>query len=85
MNLLNLFYFFSQKSSHDPGDIQKVHLSPPVGSRGFSDSDMSEFDYDDSFQTGKILHHIYSKFIKSLNVSFSQTFITGCSYNCTGT
>uniref|UniRef100_A0A0L8FII0 Regulating synaptic membrane exocytosis protein 2 n=1 Tax=Octopus bimaculoides TaxID=37653 RepID=A0A0L8FII0_OCTBM len=39
------------KSSHDPGDIQKVHLSPPVGSRGFSDSDMSEFDYDDSFQT----------------------------------
>lgn len=43
------------KSSQDPDDIQKVHLSPPAGSRGFSDSDMSEFDYDDSFQTGAAL------------------------------
>lgn len=52
-----------QKSSQDPDDIQKVHLSPPAGSRGFSDSDMSEFDYDDSFQTGENLVSCYSYFV----------------------
>lgn len=37
----------SQKVSQDPYDIRKSHLSPPVSTRGLSDSDMSELDFDD--------------------------------------
>ncbi|KAI8764624.1 regulating synaptic membrane exocytosis protein 2 isoform X3, partial [Biomphalaria glabrata] len=36
------------KTSQDPYDVRKDHLSPPVSSRGLSDSDMSELDFDDS-------------------------------------
>ena len=36
------------KSSHDPYDLRHRHLSPPTSSRGLSDSDISEFDIDDS-------------------------------------
>ncbi|KAH9498275.1 Regulating synaptic membrane exocytosis protein 2 [Bulinus truncatus] len=36
------------KISQDPYDIRKDHLSPPVSTRGLSDSDMSELDFDDS-------------------------------------
>ena len=36
-----------QKVSQDPYDIRKSHLSPPVSTRGLSDSDMSELDFDD--------------------------------------
>ncbi|GFN91093.1 regulating synaptic membrane exocytosis protein 2 [Plakobranchus ocellatus] len=35
------------KSSQDPYDLRKDHLSPPVSTRGLSDSDMSEMDFDD--------------------------------------
>eukprot|EP00106_Octopus_bimaculoides_P022282 XP_014789724.1 PREDICTED: regulating synaptic membrane exocytosis protein 1-like isoform X3 [Octopus bimaculoides] len=64
------------KSSHDPGDIQKVHLSPPVGSRGFSDSDMSEFDYDDSFQTGAaLLERMGGSSISSLSSAISAAHL----------
>ncbi|CAC5396537.1 RIMS2 [Mytilus coruscus] len=36
------------KSSQDPYDLRHRHLSPPTSSRGLSDSDVSEFDIDDS-------------------------------------
>ncbi|RUS73733.1 hypothetical protein EGW08_018513, partial [Elysia chlorotica] len=35
------------KNSQDPYDLRKDHLSPPVSTRGLSDSDMSELDFDD--------------------------------------
>ncbi|XP_067665969.1 regulating synaptic membrane exocytosis protein 2-like isoform X10 [Haliotis asinina] len=34
------------KTSQDPYDL-KAHLSPPVSTRGLSDSDLSELDFDD--------------------------------------
>ncbi|XP_050389025.1 regulating synaptic membrane exocytosis protein 2 isoform X3 [Patella vulgata] len=36
------------KTSKDPYDLRKDHLSPPISARGLSDSDVSELDYDDS-------------------------------------
>ncbi|KAK6167619.1 hypothetical protein SNE40_021600 [Patella caerulea] len=36
------------KTSKDPYDLRKDHLSPPISARGLSDSDVSEIDYDDS-------------------------------------
>ena len=42
--LLLFLCFFPQKTSHDPYDLRKDHLSPPLSSRGLSDSDMSELE-----------------------------------------
>lgn len=47
--MFDLVFLVLQKTQQEAYYGRKDHLSPPVSSRGHSDSDISEFDVDERF------------------------------------